>query len=99
MCGLFWTDILRTWSTHNRHVIAVLAIILAFSMSSTWSSAFKNLHEKALELKPDGLWAQASEETDNGIMGIISKLPKDEASLNELLEEMNELGKETGKAD
>ena len=74
-------------------VIGVLAIILAFSMNSTWSAAFKSMHEKALELKPEGLWAQASEDTSNGLMGIINKLPQDEASMNALIEEMNELNK------
>ena len=74
-------------------VIGVLAIILAFSMNSTWSAAFKSMHEKALELKTEGLWAQASEDTSNGLMGIINKLPQDEASMNALIEEMNELNK------
>lgn len=74
-------------------VIGVLAIILAFTMNSTWSAAFKSMHEKALELKPEGLWAQASEDTSNGLMGIINKLPQDEASMNALIEEMNELNK------
>ena len=74
-------------------VIAVLAVILAFSLSSVWTSMFTELHNKALEVKPDGLWAQASENTDKGLMGIISNMPKDEASMNALVEEMNELNK------
>ena len=74
-------------------IIGVLSIILAFSMSNTWSSAFKSVREKALEVKPDGLWAQASEDTSNGLLGIISKLPKDDASINALIEEMNDLNK------
>ena len=74
-------------------VIGVLAIILAFTMNSTWSAAFKSMHEKALELKTEGLWAQASEDTSNGLMGIINKLPQDEASMNALIEELNELNK------
>ena len=78
-------------------VIGVLAIILAFSMSNTWSRVFTELHKKALDVKPDGLWAQASEETSGGLMGIISKLPQDEASMNALVEEMNELNKITEK--
>ena len=76
-------------------VIGVLAVILAFSMTSMWSNAFKELHQKAVELKPDGLWAQASENTNGGLMGIISQLPTDEASLNAFVEEMNELNKLT----
>ena len=74
-------------------VIAVLAVILAFSLSSVWTRMFTELHNKALEVKPDGLWAQASENTDKGLMGIISNMPKDEASMNALVEEMNELNK------
>ena len=74
-------------------VIGVLSIIMAFSLASNWSNAFTELHKKALQYKPDGLWAQVSEETNNGIMGIISRIPTDEASLNALVEEMNELSK------
>ena len=77
-------------------VIGILAAILAFSMTSMWSNAFKELHQKAVEFKPDGLWAQVSENTDGGMMGIISQLPTDEASLNAFVEEMNELNKLTG---
>ena len=75
--------------------IAVVAVILAFSMSSTWSNAFKELHKKAVEYKPDGLWAQVSEDTNNGLMGIIKNLPTDEATMNALVDEMNELNKLT----
>ena len=74
-------------------VIAVLAVILAFSLSSVWSRTFTELHKKALEVKPDGLWAQVSEKTYGGLMGLISGLPTDEASMNTLIEEMNELNK------
>ena len=76
-------------------VIAVLAIILAVAMTSFWSNAFKQVHDKAVEFKPDGLWAQASEDTSHGLMGIISRMPKDEASMNALVDEMNELNKLT----
>lgn len=77
--------------------IAVVAVILAFSMSSTWSNAFKELHKKAVEYKPDSLWAQVSEDTNNGLMGIIKNLPTDEATMNALVDEMNELNKLTEK--
>ena len=76
-------------------VIGALAIILAFSMSSAWSKVFSEVHTKAVEFKPDGLWAQASENTSGGLMGIISNMPQDEASMNALVEEMNELNKLT----
>ena len=76
-------------------IVSALAIILAFSMAGFWSNSFKELHNKAVELKPDGLWAQASEDSTNGLMGIINKLPQDEASLNALVDEMNELTKLT----
>ena len=77
--------------------VSVLAVVLAFSMTSAWSNMYKELHNKAMELKPDGLWAQASVDTNNGLMGIIKNLPQDEASLNALVEEMSELSKLTGK--
>ena len=80
-------------------VISVIAIVLAIALASVWSSMFGELHKKAVEYKPDGMWAQISEKTDGGIMGIISRLPSDEAGLNALMDEMNELNaiKETGK--
>ena len=73
--------------------ISVLAVVLAFSMTSAWSNMYKELHNKAVELKPDGLWAQASEDTKNGLVSIIKKLPRDEASVKALVEELNELDK------
>ena len=76
-------------------VIAVLAVILAFAMTNTWSNAFKELHNEAVELMPEGLWAQASEDTNHGMMGIVNRLPTDEASLKALADEMNELNKLT----
>ena len=78
-------------------VIAAIALVLAISMASFWNSAFKELHEKALELQPDGLWAQVSEDTSHGFMGLIAKLPTDEASLNQLMEEADELNKGISK--
>ncbi len=77
-------------------IIGVLAIVLAFSMSNAWSRAFSDLHQKALTYKPDGLWAQVSEDTNGGFLGIISKFPRDEAGMNSLVEEMNELNKLNG---
>ena len=78
-------------------ISGVLAIILAFMLTGTWSKAFTELHRKALEVKPDGLWAQASENANGGLMGIISKLPQDEASMNAFIDEMNELNKTAGQ--
>ena len=72
-------------------VLAVLAVVMAFGLNSFWSAKFTELHDKALEYNADSLWAQASGDTSQGLMGIISKLPKDEASLNALLAEMKEL--------
>ena len=77
-------------------VIGVLAIIMAFGLTNVWSGVFSELHNKAVEFKPDGLWAQVSENTNGGMIGIISKLPTDEGSMNALIDEMNELNKLTG---
>lgn len=78
-------------------VIGVLSIIIAFSVNNLWSGMFKELHNKAVEYKPDGLWAQVSENTNDGFVGLLNNLPTDEASLNALIEEMNELNKLTEK--
>ena len=74
-------------------VISVIAVILAIAMTNATATMFKTLHEKAVEFKPDGLWAQVSENYNSGMMGIIKNLPKDEASMNALVDEMNELNK------
>ena len=74
-------------------MISVLAVILAIAMTNATATMFKTLHEKAVEFKPDGLWAQVSENYNSGMMGLIKNMPKDEASLNALVEEMNELNK------
>ena len=74
-------------------VIGLLAVVMAFGVTNVWSNMFKRLHEKAVEYKPDGIWAQVSEEADGGLMGILSKVPQDEAGLNALIDEMNELNK------
>ena len=80
-------------------VIGVISIIMALSLTGVWSNMFTELHNKAVEYKPDGLWAKASENTNGGMMGIIKNLPTDEASLNALVEEMNELNKITEKKE
>ena len=74
-------------------VIGVLAVIIALMTNGFWTSTFQELHKKALEFKPDGLWAKVSENATGGVMGLMSNLPQDEASLNQLMEEMNELNK------
>ena len=38
-----------------------------------------------------------NEDVNGGMMGIINKLPQDEATLNALIDEMNELAKADGK--
>ena len=78
-------------------VIGALSIILAFALTGTWMKAFTELHNKAIEYKPDGLWAQVSEDTAGGLMGLINKLPQDEASMNALMDEMSELNKISGQ--
>lgn len=74
-------------------VIAVLAIIMAFGMTNIWSTMFKDLRDKAVANIPDGIWAQVSEDTNNGLIGIIRNMPNDDASLNAFIDEMNELNK------
>ena len=72
-------------------VASVLAVILAISMNGFVSELFVNMHKKAAELKPDGLWAQISMETNGGLIGVAKSLPQDEATLNQLVDEMNQL--------
>ena len=74
-------------------VIAVIALLIGFGMNSFWSGLFTTMHDKAVEYMPDSLWAQVSENTSHGLMGIASNVPTDQASINKLVEEMNELSK------
>ena len=74
-------------------VIGAVALVLTISLTAFWSGAFKEMHNKAMQYKPDGLWAKVTEKTDGGMMGIIKQLPTDEASINALLQEMEELTK------
>jgi len=74
-------------------VIAGLALILTMSLTGAWANVFSTIHKKAVEYKPDGLWAQVSEDTSGGLMGMMAKLPRDEATMNAFMEEMNELSK------
>ena len=62
-------------------------------MTHTTSTMFKTPHEKAVEFKPNGLRAPVFEDCNNSMMGIVKKLPKDEATLNAPVEEMNEPNK------
>ena len=78
-------------------VIGILAIILTVFMDGKWSDVFSEAHNKAVEHMPESLWAQATEENNGGLMGIIKKLPTDEASINALIDELNELNKLTEK--
>ena len=74
-------------------VIGVLALLIGFGANSFWGTMFHELHDRAVEYMPDGLWAQYTEDYTHGIMGILSNLPTDEASLNKVIDEMNQLAK------
>ena len=78
-------------------VIGGLSIIMTFGLTSAWSNFFTEIHNKAVEYKPEGMWAQVSENTNGGLMGIIRNMPTDDASLNALMDEMNELNKMSEK--
>lgn len=77
-------------------VIGAISILMAFGMTAVWTGLFSEMHKKALDYKPDGLWAQISEDTSGGMMGIIKRIPQDEASVNALIDELNELNGMSG---
>ena len=80
-------------------VIGILAILIGFGVNAFWGTVFESLHERAEEYMPNGLWAQVSEDYTHGVMGIIKNMPQDEADLNKVLEEMNQLAKMEDKED
>ncbi len=78
-------------------VIGALAIVLAVVLTGTWSGLFSELHEMAVQYKPDGLWAQVSEDYSGGLMGIFRKIPQDDATMRQMVDEMTELKNLAGK--
>ena len=74
-------------------VIGVLALLIGFGANNFWGTMFQSLHDRAVEYMPDSLWAEVSEDYTHGVMGIVSNLPTDEASLNKIIDEMNQLTK------
>lgn len=72
-------------------IIGFLAVFMAVIMTFTYTTMFSEVHKKAVELKPEGLWAQASEDVSGGLVGILTKLPHDEAGMDALLKEMDEI--------
>ena len=73
-------------------VMGTLAILIAVSMTLFSISTFRTLHDEAERKWPGSLIAKYCDNPYFGAAGILSKMPKDEGGLQELKDELEELG-------
>lgn len=72
-------------------VMGVIAVLLAVFMTVNTINTFKAMHDAAEKAKPDSLVAKYCENPYFGAIGIIASIPQDEASLEALMQELEEL--------
>ena len=70
-------------------IVGAIAVILAISMTVSSISAMKAMKTEAAEKNLE--IAKYIDKPYLGLMGVIMSLPKDEATLNELVEQLNSL--------
>ena len=70
-------------------IVGAIAVILAISMTVSSISAMKAMKTEAAKKNLD--IAKYIDKPYLGLMGVIMSLPKDEATLNELMEQLNSL--------
>lgn len=72
-------------------VIGAIAILLAGTMTFSSIATFTTLRSEAEKAKPGSLIAKYCDKPYLGVVGILASLPQDEASLEQLMNEINEL--------
>ena len=72
-------------------VMGGLAVVLAISMTLTSVNGLKAVSAEAEKVKPGSLVARYCDNPYFGLIGIASKIPQDEAGLQELMNELDEL--------
>ena len=80
-------------------VIGVLAVLLAIIMTVFSVFTIKTLHDKAVESGTAPLVAKYAEKPYFGVMGILNNIPRDEtteATLQQLMDEFNQLSELVG---
>jgi Flp pilus assembly protein protease CpaA len=72
-------------------VLGVIAIVLALLMTFSSIATFSAMRSEAEKAKPGSLIAKYTDKPYLGVVGILMNLPTDEASVEELMNEINEL--------
>ena len=72
-------------------VVGVICVIMAVVLTFTTVAGMAGLRDKARELKPDSIFAKYAENPYMGAIGIFLNMPQDEASMEALQQELQEL--------
>ena len=72
-------------------VLGVIAIVLAALMTCMVVVGIKGMQQKAAETGNAPLIEKYADDPYMGIMGIFNKIPKDEATFEQLMDELNQL--------
>ena len=78
-------------------VFGVIAIVLAALMTCMVVVGIKGMQQKAAETGTAPLIEKYADDPYLGIMGILNKIPKDEATFDQLMEQLNQLNSLTGE--
>lgn len=71
-------------------VIGVVAVLMAAFMTISSIGIFSTIRNEAEKTKPGSLLAKSASNPYMGVVGLIANMPKDEASIEELMNEINE---------
>lgn len=72
-------------------VLGVIAVVMAIAMTLSSVNMLKALKVTAEKAKPGALIAQYCDDPYFGLAGIVAKMPKDQAGMEELMKELEEL--------
>ena len=71
-------------------VIGVVAVLMAAFMTISSIGIFSTIRNEAEKTKPGSLLAKSASNPYMGVVGLIANMPKDESSIEELMNEINE---------
>lgn len=79
-------------------IVGVLAIVVSIASTLFITGTFQMLREKAVETQTAPLVEKYLDKPYLGIMGVAMNMPKDEAGIQELVDQLNKLIQEDGGA-
>lgn len=71
-------------------IFGVIAVVMAIVMTVSSIGIFTTIRNEAEKTKPGSLIAKSASNPYLGVVGLIINMPKDEASIEELMNEINE---------